>query len=343
MKLKIDSKAYYTNYQVTHLLFKMPCSYCRNSTHNISQCDSPSIRIHYERLKTEYEHAMRFSVNEEQTKRRFINYHLRSGRNYLKAVAIRYAGALASWNNAELLEAIWIHFTETGSVPNPSSFISNSIPATPTISQNNIHMNEYVQLMNNRIQDLTSEDRPLSPIIIENFTILDWFVDRTPSPDSHINVDSPIYYNSNHYNRNSSEISHRNSLVTVVRNLMNDYQDSDFTNNIITKERRLQMFNIIPMLDITNKGCNDCSLEECTICFEEKQNVDKVTLNCGHKFCGECIDKTINTYTSYGKPICALCRTQISTLNIKNPEIYKILVNNTNANSNINQVQTAIV
>jgi len=315
----------------------MPCSYCRNSTHNISQCDSPSIRGHYERLKTEYEHAMRFSLNEEQTKRRFINYHLRSGRNYLKAVAIRYAGALASWNNADLLEAIWNHFRETGSVPNPSS-------------QNINHMNDYIQLMNNRIQDLTTDDRPLSPIIVDNFTVLDWFVDRTTSPDSHINVDSPIHYNLINYNRHVSEITHRNPLVTVVRNLMVDYQDSDFTNNIITKERRLQMFNIIPMLDITNKGTIDCSLEDCAICFEEKQNVDKVTLNCGHQFCGECIDKTINTYTSYGKPNCALCRTEIKTLNIKNPEIYKTLVDNTisnnnnmNTDMNSTQVQTTIV
>jgi hypothetical protein len=305
----------------------MPCSYCRNTEHTINYCDSPSIRIHYDRLKTEYERILMSGLNEEESKQRFINYHLRSGRRYLKAVAIRYAGAVSSWNNTELLEAIWIHFTETGSVPNPG--ISTS----------------QFESINSMDQEQFDEERPLSPIITDQFNILDWFVDRNPSPNGHINADNPINninYNIINYNINFNRQSGFN-LATVVRNLMNDYDNIELNNiNSISKEKRLQMFNIIPMLDASNKTDEDCSnCEDCSICYEEKQNMDKVTLNCGHQFCGDCIDKTINNYTQYGKPICALCRTEIKTLNIKNPEIYKTLVDNQVYPTN--NVQTTIV
>jgi hypothetical protein len=304
----------------------MPCSYCRNSEHTINYCDSPSILIHYIRLKNEYERTLMSGLNEAESKQRFINYHLRSGRRYLKAVAIRYAGAVSSWNNTELLEAIWIHFTETGSVPNPG------ISQIMGTSQNQ-HINEYII---NSMDHEQFEERPLSPIITDQFNILDWFVDRNPSPDGHINVDSPINninYNVTNYNINFNRQSNIN-LATVVRNLMNDYNNVELNNlTSISKERRLQMLNIIPILDTTNKiDCENC--EDCSICYEEKQNMDKVTLNCGHQFCGECIDKTINNYTQYSKPICALCRAEIKTLNIKNPEIYNTLVDNSVVNTN---------
>jgi hypothetical protein len=295
----------------------MPCSYCRNTEHTINYCDSPSIRIHYDRLKTEYERTLMSGLNEEESKQRFINYHLRSGRRYLKAVAIRYAGALSSWNNTELLEAIWIHFTEIGSVPNPG--ISSS-------------QFEYINSID---QEQFDEERPLSPIITDQFNILDWFVDRIPSPDGHINADNPI--NTDHINYNLIDYTSRQSnynipsnynLATVIRNLMGDFVENDqYIPSIpISKERRLQMLNIVPVLDVSNKLDNQCKWEDCSICYEEVEISDEIVLNCGHQFCGLCIDKTINTYTNYGKPSCALCRTEISTLNIKNQEIYKQLV-----------------
>jgi hypothetical protein len=308
----------------------MPCSYCRNSEHTINRCDSPSIDIHYQRLRDHYEYILSLRLHEDISKRRFINCHLRSGRNYLKAVAIRYAGAVASWNNRCLLEAIWFHFTETGSVPriNPSpenNLNANNLNANNLIiAEINNQINQYI--INSMNQE---EDHPMSPIINNQFNVLDWTIDRIPSPDGHINTDSPIHYNTHNYNYNyNNNFRHSNyDLVTVVRNLMYDF--SNHNSNLISKERRLQIFNITPLLDIetnNSKSCKeDCDID-CAICYEEVKNINKVTLNCGHQFCGDCIDKTIHKFTTQEKPLCALCRTQISTLNIKNQEIYNTLL-----------------
>jgi hypothetical protein len=309
----------------------MPCSYCRNSEHTINYCDSPSIRIHYDRLKDNYERILRSGYNAEVAKESFTNYHLRSGRRYLKAVAVRYAGALSSWNNRELLNAIWMHFTEVGSVPNPG--ISNGI--SNGINYDNSFIIDYINPNDLAGLGFTMEDRPLSPIITDQFNVLDWAIDRNPSPNGHINVDNPI--NSDHINYNLIDYTSRHpnynrpsnyNLATVIRNLMGDFVENDqYIPSIpISKERRLQMLNIVPVLDVSNKLDNQCKWEDCSICYEEVEISDEVVLNCGHQFCGLCIDKTINTYTNYGKPLCALCRTEISTLNIKNQEIYKQLV-----------------
>ena len=61
---------------------------------------------------------------------------------------------------------------------------------------------------------------------------------------------------------------------------------------------------------------------ECPICFELTKTVNRVRLGCGHTFCGSCIIKTL---TSYVVPCCALCRTHISCLTVKNVDTHDLV------------------
>jgi Zinc finger, C3HC4 type (RING finger) len=61
------------------------------------------------------------------------------------------------------------------------------------------------------------------------------------------------------------------------------------------------------------------TLVECAICQEDKPTLDSNTTNCGHSFCHGCITRHIE---SKGKrtPPCPLCRTPITSLEIKDVE-----------------------
>jgi len=62
--------------------------------------------------------------------------------------------------------------------------------------------------------------------------------------------------------------------------------------------------------------------EECAICFENMISGDMVKLNCGHKFCGECITTTLQKTHN---PRCALCRVPIKKFGVINQDIVFVI------------------
>ena len=62
-------------------------------------------------------------------------------------------------------------------------------------------------------------------------------------------------------------------------------------------------------------------VEECVICYEEKNKHDFAILNCQHIFCGECLVKTIQSKNEQNEHFsnqinCSLCRVSISVINV---------------------------
>jgi len=62
------------------------------------------------------------------------------------------------------------------------------------------------------------------------------------------------------------------------------------------------------------------ALSECSICFEEKRQIELDTTNCGHIFCHGCICRHIDSKRQ--APQCPLCRTEIKMLEVKDVENY---------------------
>ena len=63
---------------------------------------------------------------------------------------------------------------------------------------------------------------------------------------------------------------------------------------------------------------------DCPICFELSKAESKITLNCGHTFCGKCIKETL-TRCNARTPTCALCRTNVSSFKVPNKEIHDLV------------------
>lgn len=67
---------------------------------------------------------------------------------------------------------------------------------------------------------------------------------------------------------------------------------------------------------------------ECNICYESFEKVNFVRLNCKHEFCKDCIKKTLqNEIKSYIN--CALCRTEVDKIEVRNLSVKNELDNYT--------------
>jgi hypothetical protein len=85
-------------------------------------------------------------------------------------------------------------------------------------------------------------------------------------------------------------------------------------------------YNISGLLCVETKDLE--TTENCNICFEDKQIRHMVSLNCKHKFCGECVSQTLKKHNQLFLPNCALCRAKIEFLIIKDEAIFNTLKEN---------------
>lgn len=68
---------------------------------------------------------------------------------------------------------------------------------------------------------------------------------------------------------------------------------------------------------IENNNTGKC---ECNICYEEHEKRHFVKLNCGHEFCGKCINITLENTCPPKKPRCAYCRVEMTTIEFSSEE-----------------------
>jgi hypothetical protein len=61
---------------------------------------------------------------------------------------------------------------------------------------------------------------------------------------------------------------------------------------------------------------------ECPICYETPNINNMCKMNCTHEYCVNCMNKYLNTCKNKVNPSCGLCRTQIETISMTNPQIY---------------------
>jgi len=68
--------------------------------------------------------------------------------------------------------------------------------------------------------------------------------------------------------------------------------------------------------------------EDCNICYEKTKNRNMVTLNCKHKFCGDCVSQTLKKCNKFKLPNCALCRTKIDCILVNDNDVRSTLKEN---------------
>ena len=173
-------------------------------------------------------------------------------------------------------------------------------------SYNNISNNELVNcyiynLYNNFINTYTN-NYPLHIYIILNRERRRWLHARET-------IIHPMNDIMNQTNDNDimNAVSSANTIIASIQNKINKNKNI----NILVEHK-----NII-YID-TNENDNECS-----ICFEKYTDNIKVTLDCSHIFCLECVKHTlaIQKQTS----CCALCRCKYKSLHVNSDNIKQIL------------------
>lgn len=116
-------------------------------------------------------------------------------------------------------------------------------------------------------------------------------------------------------------------LVELLAELRNNREETSenrkynitgvLCNEIESEERTTQQ--ILEELD---------TIENCNICYEDKQNRHMVSLNCNHNFCGACLSSILKKCNPLNLPTCAMCRAKIGFLIVKDEEILNTLKEN---------------
>lgn len=146
----------------------MPCcSYCMSSEHNIRNCISPNILIHYNHIKTIFDEI---TLRSNNRKLDFINeicriYNL----SIIKVVSVKFTYSNASLNKKEHSLRLFNHFN------NIVSYTPDIIPSyAQDLNQFN-ESNDIIWFMDrNPMINFTPEFIPVTPIINQRFNYEDY-------------------------------------------------------------------------------------------------------------------------------------------------------------------------
>ena len=297
----------------------MSCSFCSCRDHNIRNCNSPNIPSLFEKMKTKWIYTL--NTFDFRERKNIFNHYLRVSFNLkqLKAVSVKYANGLASWNRSSILNNLYEYFSTRIHL---SEHLENEdwieVRRLPNVPDQNPDF----------AQDLT---HPSEEDIM-------WFIDRTPLHNMSVNgqinmLEAQIL---------AEEASQHNPInidwiYTAASNQMiADLAISIITNNVRREPHVYRNLNaefnsvarkykIKPVLLVKeNETLENC--EECAICYELTKLVDTVEFGCSHKFCGICVTNILQNHNNSEAPCCALCRGTIKTCSMIDVEVYNKIV-----------------
>ena len=122
----------------------------------------------------------------------------------------------------------------------------------------------------------------------------------------------------------------RNPSTTLLGNLLIQTRRDAITTRFMPQPQpqNNKKYSINAIMLCTESESELALKNDCPICYEPTKNIDLINLNCSHRFCGECIKSTLESYNNRNNsPCCALCRSDITSFEIKNPEIYNSISN----------------
>lgn len=109
------------------------------------------------------------------------------------------------------------------------------------------------------------------------------------------------------------------NLADYLVDIRNNNEESRLLN-----ENRKFKINPILCLDAENLDAE----EDCNICFEKTQFRNMITLNCNHKFCGDCVSQTFKKCNELKLPNCAMCRAKTNWFLVNDNKVLQKLKEN---------------
>jgi len=297
----------------------MSCSFCNNRGHNITRCNSPTIDLLFERMKSmwidtlntvdvlEHEAIYSSALN--------IGFTLRE----LKAVYVKYTNGYACLAKPNIIYFLYLYFrnrfiTIPLSLPQEEQpwLEARRLPAIP-----------------DPIPDL-EQPAPHEEQEQQEPEVDIWRIDRTPTSITtraenvglrQVPVDDRIYLRQ----LTGGERINVSQFTGGERiNLTEIYFSQEHYDRFHIQERNLK-YNISPTL-LVGEGDNLDKCEDCPICYESTKLSNTVELGCSHKFCSTCVTMILKTHKKICAPSCALCRTTMQSCSVKNKEVYDKIV-----------------
>ena len=304
------------------------CSYCHLSGHNITRCRHPNIDIEYNRIKMLYLDKTRRCPDIICASNRFIDDVCRRfGARDLKAITARYIGSQTRVQKKRLAQNIWDYFFVMISpleVPERLPTIPDEIPSYAQDLVDESFVDDSVVdesfVDDSVVDDSVVDDSVVDDSVVDESGVVDdsWYIDRTPSfhqrPSTRPRPSPYGYiYPEDEFMDEYMNLVHRN---LVPRNLNHEFDRAS-----------VKKYHIAPSISVTETSEELEKCEDCSICYETTKLSNTVTINCGHKFCGSCVKRTLEMHTNiYNSPSCALCRAPMRNFVAKNPDIYNLVV-----------------
>jgi len=299
----------------------MACSFCCSYFHNIRGCQDPMIDLFYERIKVIYIDTM--NQYPRDTEIRFKNIiNRRFNLRELKAVCATHTNFPSSIRKSDIIEILYNHYSSRiYTLPREEQaqpwLEVRRLPTQPDPIPDFARDLEQSQTSEeDRENDISYYiDTIPTPISVLRFALLQQTPERIRIPY--------IYHHINHRDERRgiplTNTLRRNNNIVINLN-------SEFDSVATIPE--IKKYDIHPVL-VSDE--NDEGVEECAICYESIKCIDLVKLNCSHKFCGSCIKGSLRAHNNiYCGPSCALCRTQMVSFSVKNPEIYNMVAEHCN-------------
>ena len=308
------------------------CSYCHLPGHNITQCQHPNIDSQYNRLKMLYLNTSRmYGIGSIYASNRFVDDACRRfcARD-LKAITAKYIGVSMRFQKKRLLQEIWYYFyMELIIVPPLEESLPTVPDEIPSYAQDLVDFIDF-------IDESVVEESVVEESVVEESVVEESIVDesgvaevslRTPNfhqipstrprplPYGYVYPDDEFI---DEFIDEFMDLIHRK---LVPRNLVPRNLSQEFDRAALKK------YHISPSILVTETAEELEKCEDCSICYETTKLVDTVTINCGHKFCGLCVKRTLETHTNtHNSPSCALCRVTMINFVAKNPDTYNLVV-----------------
>ena len=289
----------------------MSCSFCGSRLHNIRACRDPNIDLLYERIKVIYIDMMNNYPDTIETQFKTVlngRFNLRE----LRAVCATHTNFMSSRTKPQIINTLYQYYS------------SRIYPMQQQEEQPWLEVRR-LPTQPDPIPDFASDlEQPLEEQPLSQEHNLTWYIDTTPSPIYSV-LSLSFAMLQERRSRQALDYIY-NSHIWRARN-NTDINLNPYFNNVASTPQ-IKKYNIYPVLvsDEVERG-----EEECAICYESINCMDLVKLNCNHKFCGDCIKGTLKAHNNiYCGPSCALCRTQMVSFSVKNPEIYNMVAEHCN-------------
>jgi hypothetical protein len=96
----------------------------------------------------------------------------------------------------------------------------------------------------------------------------------------------------------------------------------DYITSLMNDENTRNHWKIEPIMARLYTESELREVKQCPICYEETPEIHLMHTNCNHTFCNTCITTHLETERNKRHPHCPMCRTTITTMNIKSITLF---------------------